>query len=1435
MTALRFSVSAAAIGAALLFGIGAMGARPATAGTCSEIVVGTGDFTCSGPAEPAADVTQFLSVVGPVTVTTENEFGITTMADQAIAINGIGGTIFEDLAMSTINGQSVGIRIENSGADSLSLFSNGVVTGLSEDGIFALNGAGAQNLTVLANITNGETNGIIANNLGLGALTVTSTGFSSGADTNGIYALNNIYGTDLVVNAVDTFGGASGIAAFNLGSGALSVSSTGLAEGESSYGIVAENSISGSSLSITAVDAIGGTVGIRANNEGTAGLSISVTGDVIGERADGIYAINSANAVAGSMDIDQQANTTITGANNGITASNYGAGALTISVQGTVVGQSYNGINARTGNAATDLTIDSNIVTGAENGIYARNYGSGALSISSTGTVTGASFDGIYAFNSFDSTDLTIGSVFTTGAEYGIYAANVGTGALTISATGQTEGENYAGIFALNSGFSTSLSVDVADVVGGTYGLNIFNFGSAGVAISVGGDVQGESQAGIAAFNSVNDVSGSMVIMQDVSSTITGATSGIMVQNYGGSLTINALGTVIGENGNGIDGFNGMETTDFSITSNIAQGSLHGISADHEGSGVLTINSTGSATGITGSGIVAANTANGTSLNISAVDSSGNIDGIDAVNTGSGALMITATGSVSGELNDGIDALNSVNGTDLTITAFDTDGEDHGINAINNGTGALSIVSTGLASGGTNRGIYAFNSNNGTSVSILSANVIGGIIGIEARNFGSAGLAISISGDVTGQSQSGILAYNSANDISASMTIDQEVGSTIIGATSGIDAENFGGSLTINALGTVIGNDGNGINVVNQAGTSNLSIVSNVAQGSDQAIYARQEGSGALTITSTELAVGTEGSAIFAESSVNGTNMAITVMDILGAVDGISVSHAGDEAVAITSNGVVAGGTGNAITAITTGSVIMIDNNGTLESGVGFALAASGGGTQLTNAGTVNGRVQLSDFDDVAINNGLFNATLDSDFGAAVDLFTNNATLRVQGAISLIGLEQLTNDGLITTANDMVGDSLTTTGNYSGTGEFEFDVSFDNLGTADTLIISGAATGNTLFAVNDVSTSAVFGNRVLVVDAGVGTNADAFALDEPGATIGFFAYSVLYEEADNDFYLVNTIGTPVFQTLKFAEGAQSLWYRSADAWAAHFATPNPQWESPAWIQIYGNITNQDDSFSFGIAEGDEPIAVNYEQDYFGLQLGYEFGAGAGAGGDGAVYGVTAGYLNSNLGFRATADNVRYDALNIGLYAGIRNGRFFANALAKYDFIQADVRARTAGYTADLDGAAYGVRIEAGYRIGADSFFVRPLVSFEYQQTKLDDFSALGADISYDNFDGLRGMAGFRLGGETAISRGSQLTYYAGGQAVHQSQLGDGITFTSGDTLIEIENRLSRTFGRFELGLSIATVGGVTGFIEGNADMGGDYTGFGGRGGLKVQF
>jgi hypothetical protein len=86
-----------------------------------------------------------------------------------------------------------------------------------------------------------------------------------------------------------------------------------------------------------------------------------------------------------------------------------------------------------------------------------------------------------------------------------------------------------------------------------------------------------------------------------------------------------------------------------------------------------------------------------------------------------------------------------------------------------------------------------------------------------------------------------------------------------------------------------------------------------------------------------------------------------------------------------------------------------------------------------------------------------------------------------------------------------------------------------------------------------------------------------------------------------------------------------------------------------------------------------------------------------------------------------------------------------------------------------------------------------------------------------------------------VGNGGTLQVYAQGNYVHEFKGKDGIAFTSGATTLRYANRPLGDYGEAKAGFSVASLGGVTGFVEGFADYGKNYRGGGGRAGLRVGF
>ena len=178
-------------------------------------------------------------------------------------------------------------------------------------------------------------------------------------------------------------------------------------------------------------------------------------------------------------------NASITGLSIRSTGDVGGQGSVTVETGGTIYGFGY--------------------------GIKGLNGGSGKLSITATGPVTGGGSKnsiGISAFNSAaTSTDLSVttGSSKVSGKQFGISGRNDGTGTTTITANGDVSG-GINGIRVLDDAASSSITVmtgAASNIYGGQNAIYAIGYSSAAVTITTNGDVTSATRAAIHAKQNI--------------------------------------------------------------------------------------------------------------------------------------------------------------------------------------------------------------------------------------------------------------------------------------------------------------------------------------------------------------------------------------------------------------------------------------------------------------------------------------------------------------------------------------------------------------------------------------------------------------------------------------------------------------------------------------------------------------------------------------------------------------------------------------------------------------------------------------------------------------------------------------------------------------------------------------------------------------------
>lgn len=564
----------------------------------------------------------------------------------------------------------------------------------------------------------------------------------------------------------------------------------------------------------------------------------------------------------------------------------------------------------------------------------------------------------------------------------------------------------------------------------------------------------------------------------------------------------------------------------------------------------------------------------------------------------------------------------------------------------------------------------------------------------------------------------------------------------------------------------------------------------------------------------------------------------------------LSVTSGGTAAVATSPGTIIAPRTGNGIVlSSATGSTF--SNAAAIgPNTAGFAVAALGGPLQINNTGSLTSNIGFTGGADAVNNAGTFVVGANPDFGAGADVFSNSGTVRLTGGLStpaarvFTGLESFNNaGGLIDLRNGVAGDVLTLPGTFAATGasRIGIDAGLSGAAPSDRLVIGGAATGSTALLV-DFAGPATLNPGIVLIEAGAGSQAGAFTLDGGARNFGLIEADLVFDAAANNFAIVGAPSIAVYRAAEFADAARNLWYKSADTWSAHMRElRDGAWGSGAgsaggglWVQMHASRDNRGNivqANNFGLAR---TFDVGFQQDYFGGQAGFDFGGSAGETGNFA-FGVTGGYISSQVGFDRVTDRLSFDAFNGGAYATVNSGNLFVSVLGKYDYYKANSASQTGNYNASFNGDAYGAQAEVGFRLGSDAFFIEPIGTIAYVRTNLNDLEVGNSVVDFRNADGFRGKLGARLGASIAGSGANVVVLYAGGNYVHEFRDDDAIDFINGGQTVRIANGPRGDYGEGMIGVNISATNQVSGFIEANGAKGSEFDAFGGRAGLRIRF
>lgn len=504
-----------------------------------------------------------------------NTFGMT--GDLAITTTGTvtssnGAGIFAlqrggDLTISssgTVTGHAFGINTVQYGTGALDVTATGSVSATTGNGVAARSGQGAGDVTVAVADVTGGNNGVLIERLGDGDVTLNATGLVTSASGRGVN-VSTYDGTtgDLNLTIANASGRAVGAYVNQRGSGAVQITSSGLISSSNGAGIEVRGLYGTiSDITINVADVTGYQNAITANQTGGGDLTITASGTVTGTGNTGIYALlrGAADYLSGGGDYDGDIAINVdrvVSDNNGVRASSYTGGDISITATGMVSTTALNGELAIGGFAryGGNVTIVADAIETGREGIAANTDEGGDISITANGDITGTRETG---YGTGISTFMTDGNTVITangdisGVGYGIRATGRDAGTITINASGDITARNKA-IYLYALGAATS-SVTISGNVMGGYGAGVVTYGYAnGAAVTITSSGSLGATSGVA----FRDDSGNYSDAANTASqlVVAGTLNGDAVMGTGADRVELQAGARLGTGGAALDGF----------------------------------------------------------------------------------------------------------------------------------------------------------------------------------------------------------------------------------------------------------------------------------------------------------------------------------------------------------------------------------------------------------------------------------------------------------------------------------------------------------------------------------------------------------------------------------------------------------------------------------------------------------------------------------------------------------------------------------------------------------------------------------------------------------------------------------------------------------------------------------------------------------------
>lgn len=295
--------------------------------------------------------------------------------------------------------------------------------------------------------------------------------------------------------------------------------------------------------------------------------------------------------------------------------------------------------------------------------------------------------------------------------------------------------------------------------------------------------------------------------------------------------------------------------------------------------------------------------------------------------------------------------------------------------------------------------------------------------------------------------------------------------------------------------------------------------------------------------------------------------------------------------------------------------------------------------------------------------------------------------------------------------------------------------------------------------------------------------------------------------------------------------AQTIWY-STSPWSERqadlrVALANGQSVTPGvWTKgLMGRTLRSSDNGAGG-----------YNQKVYGAVAGIDFGKeGMFTANDAAIFGLSIGAIESDVGFDSSPDNAKYKGWVGGLYATYIRGDFFIDTSLKYNKLSMEYSGFTPlAFKIKPDVTTIGGQIDMGEHYNlANNYFAESLATIAYARTSTDSATIFGTTVNFEDAKSLKASVGGKIGRVLNKSKDAIVTAALTGRVWNEFKGDNKTNFSNG--LTQTTNDFGGAYGDIGASFEVTGTNGLSGFASTSYKFKSDYKDASIRVGLRLNF